>query len=218
MCYHSSAATPPNRPALRRLLRLATPAALLLATAFALAAPSTPRMQAPNLPLTFERNTGHWPSEVRFVARTGAGTLFLTKREAVLAVRSGSNRSALRLRLAGSSPGAAVSGLGKLPGIVNYFVGKDPGKWRTNVPTYSRVKLAGVYPGVDLVYYGAGGTRSLEYDFVVKPGADPKRIRMAVSGAESLRASGGRLIASTSCGDVTLNRPYAYQTVDGVRK
>jgi hypothetical protein len=43
--------------------------ALLLAAASAMAAPSTPRMQAPNLPLTFERNTGHWPKDVQFVAR-----------------------------------------------------------------------------------------------------------------------------------------------------
>ena len=218
MCHHCSAASPPKQDALRRLLRCATPVALLLAAASAMAAPSTPRMQAPNLPLTFERNTGHWPKDVQFVARSGQGTLFLTRREAVVALTSGKKSSALRLKLAGSNPGAAASGLDKQAGVVNYFMGKDPKKWRTNVPTYSRVKLAAVYPGIDLVYYGAGKGRTLEYDFVVKPGADASRIRMAVSGAKSLRTVGGKLIASTACGDVTLNRPYAYQTVDGIRK
>jgi hypothetical protein len=118
----------------------------------------------------------------------------------------------------GPNPKAVAFGLDKQPGIVNYLIGSDAAKWRTRVPIYSRVKLAGVYPGIDLVTYGAGKDRTLEYDFVVKPGADPKRIRMVVSGARSLRSAGGKVIASTECGDVTLNRPYAYQTTNGVRK
>ena len=203
-----------------RRFALACPAALLALAASAGAAPPA-ALRAPqmsNLPLTFEKNTGHWPRQVQFVARGGGGALFLTKREMLLSLRKGGKSAALRLKLAGSNPGAAVTGLDKQPGIVNYFIGNDPKQWRTNVPTFSRVKLTGVYPGVDLVYYGAGKSRTLEYDFVVKPGADASRIRMAVAGAKSLRTVGGTLVASTACGDVTLNRPYAYQTVNGVRR
>ena len=202
---------------------LVRPLALLACTAAATAAIASPaaparRVATPNLPLTFERNTGHWPKEVQFVARSGGGTLFLIRREAVLALRKGDNATALRLKLQGSNAKAVASGLEKQPGIVNYFIGREPKQWRTNVPTYSRVKLASVYRGVDLVYYGAGRSRTLEYDFVVRPGADPRQIRMAVSGAKSLRTVGGKLVASTFCGDVALNRPYAYQTVNGQRK
>jgi hypothetical protein len=168
--------------------------------------------------MTFEKNTGRFPAQVKFVARSGGGTLFLTNREAVLALSGQDKAVALRLKLARSNPGAVVTGLDKQSGIVNYLIGNDPKKWHTNVPTYSRVKLAGVYPGVDLVYYGAGKSRTLEYDFVVKPGADPSKIRMAVSGARSLRTQGGKVIASTDLGDVALNAPYAYQTVNGLRK
>ncbi|MCX6358476.1 MAG: SBBP repeat-containing protein [Armatimonadetes bacterium] len=205
----------------RRLRPYRAPVVVTLAACVAVLAPAgalPTRASLAGLPLTFERNTGHWPEQVEFVARSGQGTLFLTKREMVLSLRKGDKGAALRLKLQGSNPKAVASGLEKQPGIVNYFIGNDPKKWRTRVPTYSRVKLAGVYPGVDLVTYGAGKSRTLEYDFVVRPGADTKRIRMAVSGAKSLRSVGGRLIASTSCGDVTLNRPYAYQTIDGVRK
>ena len=214
MWHHSSTAVPRN---LRSLLRPAAPAALLLSAVAALAAPGTPKTQAPGLPLTFEKNTGQYPKEVQFVGRTSGGTVFLTRREAVIALTKGGKAAALRLKLTGSNAKAAVSGLEKQAGIVNYFIGNDPKKWHARVPTYSRVKLAGVYPGVDLVYYGAGQGRTLEYDFVVKPGSDPGKIRMAVSGAKSLRTAGGRLIASTACGDVTLNKPYAYQMVDGKR-
>jgi hypothetical protein len=88
--------------------------------------------------------------------------------------------SVLRMKLVGANTGAAVTGVDELPGRSNYFIGNDPKKWRTNVPSYTRVKYEGVYPGVDLVYYG--NQRQLEYDFVVAPGADPGAIRFALSG------------------------------------
>ena len=55
--------------------------------------------------------------------------------------------------MGGNAKGRVV-GLDELPGSSNYFIGNDPKKWRTNVPSYARVKYEGVYPGVDLVYYG----------------------------------------------------------------
>ena len=84
----------------------------------------------------------------------------------------------LRMKLVGANPQAKVSGLEELPGRSNYFIGNDPKKWRTNVPNYAKVKYADVYPGVNLVYYGNQG--KLEYDFVVQPGADPRKIVLDV--------------------------------------
>jgi len=80
----------------------------------------------------------------------------------------------------GATPHAEVVGLEELPGKSNCFIGNDPKKWRTNVPTYAKVKYKDVYPGVDLVYYGNQGGQ-LEYDFVLAPGADPRSIQLAVS-------------------------------------
>jgi hypothetical protein len=88
--------------------------------------------------------------------------------------------SILTMKLVGSSPQAAITGIDELPGKSNYFIGNDPAKWRTNVPTYAKVKYANVYPGVDLIYYGNQG--QLEYDFVVAPSADPGVIRLALDG------------------------------------
>jgi hypothetical protein len=76
--------------------------------------------------------------------------------------------SVLRMKLAGANRNAKVVGLSELSGKSNYFIGNDPKKWRTNVPNYGKVRYEGVYPGVDLVYYG--NQRQLEYDFVVAPG------------------------------------------------
>ena len=87
--------------------------------------------------------------------------------------------STLRMKLVGANPNAVATGGDELPGKTNYFIGNNPKKWRTNVPTYAKVKYKGVYPGIDLVYYGNQGGR-LEYDFVVAPGANPNVIAFDV--------------------------------------
>lgn len=74
-----------------------------------------------------------------------------------------------------------VVGKDGLAGRVNYLLGKDPAKWHTGVLTYAKVAYRGVYPGVDLVYYGNQG--QLEYDFVIAPKADPHMVRLAFLGA-----------------------------------
>src|SRR5205823_11467684 len=86
----------------------------------------------------------------------------------------------LRMQLVGANPTSPVTGVEELPGKVNYFTGTDPTTWRTNIPTYAKVRYANVYPGVDLVYYG--NQWQLEYDFVVAPGADPAAISLGFAG------------------------------------
>ena len=94
-------------------------------------------------------------------------------------------RGVLRMKLRNANTAATVTGLDELAGKSNYFIGNDPAQWRTNVPTYAKVKYEGIYPGMDLVYYG--NQRQLEYDFIVAPGADPRRIAFDVLGAKRIR-------------------------------
>ncbi|MGH7253063.1 MAG: SBBP repeat-containing protein, partial [Nitrospiraceae bacterium] len=123
-------------------------------------------------------------------------------------------RSLLRMQLVGAHPKPRVSGVDPLPGKVNYFRGKDPNRWRSNIPTYAKVKYENVYPGIDLVYYG--NQRQLEHDFVVAPGADPRTIRLAFAGAERVGIDGQRdLLLRTAGGDVRLQKPVVYQNVNG---
>src|SRR6267378_7738199 len=140
------------------------------------------------LPLQFEANRGQTHKDVHFLSRGAGYSLYLTAGEAVLVLskpnadatrdarstQAPSKSVALRMSLVGAAPKPQVTGLDELPGKANYFIGKDRSKWRTNVPTYAKVQYQDVYPGVDLVYYG--NQRQLEYDFVVAPGADPKKI------------------------------------------
>ena len=107
----------------------------------------------------------------------------------------------LRMKLHNANPAAKVTGSDQLPGKSNYFIGNDPKKWRSNVPEYAKVRYEGVYPGIDLVYYG--NQRQLEYDFVLAPGADPHRIQFDVRGARKVsRDKHGNLVLRTSAGEV----------------
>lgn len=127
----------------------------------------------------------------------------------------------LQMKLVGADPAAPVTGFDELPGKTNYFIGNDPKKWRTDVPNYAKAEYKGVYPGVNLVYYGNQG--QLEYDFVVAPGASPSAIRLDVgaglmpggkdhSQAAPLRiAANGDLVMNAAGGEVRLHKPVVYQ-------
>ena len=182
------------------------------------------------LPLSFEANSGQTDPSVSFLSRGQGYTLFLTGREAVLTLKSSSptasgrkqpdSTAALRLQLMGANDHPAITGKEPLPGKVNYFIGNDPNKWRRNVPTYAKVKYQGVYPGVDLVYYGAQGGE-LEYDFVIAPGADPKLIALGVETENHtpLRINAeGDLVVALPNGDVRLHKPIVYQTASDSSK
>jgi hypothetical protein len=120
--------------------------------------------------------------------------------------------SVLGMKLVGANAKAIVTGAGELPGKSNYFIGNDPKKWRTNVPTYAKVMYQDVYPGVDLAYYGNLGGQ-LEYDFVIAPGADPNRIKLSFAGADGMRvdAASGDLVLKVGADEVRFQKPAVYQ-------
>jgi hypothetical protein len=166
------------------------------------------------LPLAFEANEGQVNSDVKFLAHSRGYVLLLTATDATLRLRSGAKPaglepSFLRMKLAGTNAKLSVSGADELPGKTNYFIGKDPAKWHTNVPTYSKVHYSSVYPGVDLLYYGHEG--SLEYDFVVSPGADPGAISLAFEGAVPVIDDHGDLVLKVGQDEVRLRKPVVYQ-------
>ncbi|HEY1336869.1 MAG TPA: SBBP repeat-containing protein [Bryobacteraceae bacterium] len=176
-------------------------------------AAAAPTVKWANLPLAFEPNAGQSSAEVRYLARGASYTLHLNAGETVL---GGRNRSPLRTRFSGANVSAAISGEGREASTTNYFIGNDPAQWRTSVPNFARVRYAGVYSGIDLVYYGTEGT--LEYDWVVAPGADPRQIRMDFDGADRLRIdTRGDLVITAGGSEYRDKRPVAYQEIAGKR-
>jgi hypothetical protein len=194
------------------------------------------------LPLRFERNEGQAdrgasvaPADrARYLARGPGYAMFVTPTAMVLSLVDGAEplparhlargaagrpgrASVLRVELVKARADAEVEGLEELPGKTNYFVGPDARSWRSNVPGYAKVRSRGVYPGIDVVYYG--NQKELEYDFVVAPGADPRRIRQRFRGARDLRlGADGSLVVSLPAGEVVQRAPRIYQETGSTRR
>ncbi len=176
------------------------------------------------LPLRFEANRGQTDGRVKFLSRLGGYTLFLTPDEAVwslggdASVHADASAAVLRMKLAGADTAPAVEGLEALPGGSNYLIGSDRSRWVGDVPGFAKVQYKAVYPGVDLVYYGAGA--NLEYDFRLAPGADPRQIKLTFSGAQAMRldAASGDLVLRVGGRELRQHAPVAYQEKDGARR
>ncbi|MGH2989178.1 MAG: SBBP repeat-containing protein [Solirubrobacterales bacterium] len=166
-------------------------------------------------PLAFEPNAARTDPEVEYLAHSVAGgSLYLTPREAVLSLPQGKDRSRT---LSLGFPGADPRGLEELPGKANSFIGDDPSRWRSGIPTFGRVRYEGVHPGIDLDFYG--NQSELEYDFLIAPGADPSRIAVELDGADSLRLTpGGDLAIEVGRSTVRQRAPVAYQEIGGERR
>jgi len=181
------------------------------------------------IPLSFEANKGQTDPSVQFVSRGSGYSLFLTQGEVVLNLKGQQSIAAapgqksepapidtLRMKLVAANADAAVTGADPQPGVVSYFVGNDPTKWYTGIPTFGKVSYAQVYPGVDLVFYG--NQRQLEYDFVVAADADPSRIRLDFSGGRLSLGRDGNLKVSAKNGWIDFRRPTVYQEIEGKRQ
>ncbi|MGC1360719.1 MAG: SBBP repeat-containing protein, partial [Silvibacterium sp.] len=185
---------------------------------------------------SFEKNQGQTDGSVQFLARQAGYTLFLTPGEAVLSLHSSPPRPAkpgipaagkppttpltdtVRMELIGANTRAQAAGVDPLPGKSNYFVGNDPAKWHTDVPTYAKVRYQSIYPGIDLLYYGNQEGR-LEHDFVISPGADPNAIVLSMRDNQGTAApENGGLTLHTKTGNLTLRSPVVYQEIKGERK
>jgi hypothetical protein len=200
---------------------------------------AAPWPQASGRALVFEPNRGQAPAPVKWLARAPGYTLFITSEGVTMVLEDPAANSApaqrgfapvsfrnpaagrpsapahggiVRMKLTGSQPWDAITGLEPTGGVSNYFIGNDREQWKTDIPHFARLNVAGIYNGIDMVFYSHGS--DLEYDFVVAPGADPKQIRLVFEGVDGRRVDGksGDLILTTSGGsEIRHVRPKVYE-------
>jgi hypothetical protein len=197
------------------------------------------------LPLSFEPLPDQTENSSQFFSWGGTHSLLLKANQAVFELPIASARSSvsgrsgrkpanferqsltLRMTLLGGHSHAKSQGQDELPTKIHYFTSNDPKKWRTGVPSYSKVRYQNVYPRIDVIYYG--NQQQLEYDFVISPGGNPRDIRLSFDrltfdGTEDTRKtpleidSHGDLVLHTQAGVIVQKKAVAYQEIDGVRK
>ena len=218
--------------------------AYLIIFCSALMALGAPSSSAPfERPLVFEPNLGQAPAQVSWTARGSGYELYLTSTGASIVTaepvaapptaspssipgRPGGRPSGLLqgrvnvmgMTLAGSHAWTAIEGLEPTGGVSNYLIGQDRKDWHSGIPQYGRVRVKGVYDGIDLVFYGHGS--DLEYDFEIASGSDAGQIRLAFSGVGSMRVdskTGDLMIKTRSGGEMRHVRPRVYQQIGNRR-
>ena len=165
--------------------------------------PKTAVVSLPAVPLRFEARAAH-----RFVSRGTALTARVTPDRVEILVPGGDAR-VLELTLEGSSPDRLVpEGEEELPFRTSYFRSAEGRRWVRGARSFRRVRRPEVYPGVDQILYGTD--RELEFDFEVRSQADPSRIRMLWSGADSVVIDGD-LVLRIGARTIRVAQPRAYQ-------
>jgi hypothetical protein len=184
--------------------------------------------------IPFIENQGQIADEqVRFYAKTFGGAIYVTKEGEMIYsfIKSGSNHNprkgyierkpdsettqifSFKEKLVGAST-RSPEGSEKGETKVNYFIGNEQSKWKTNLTTYEVVSLGEVYQGIDLRLKAYG--KNVEKIFTVKPGADPGAIKLSIDGGNSLKINeNGELEVETGLGVAMYSKPIAYQMIDG---
>jgi hypothetical protein len=166
------------------------------------------------LSIFFEENRGQAPPDTRFVARGAGYSLAFTAQGSQVALSHSGKRLSFATRLVGADSNPAIKGEEKQAGRANYFRGD---RSITDIPTYGRIRYHGIYPDIDLVYYG--NQRELEYDFVVQPGADSNTIALRFDDIQGLALNPqGDLLVQVHGTTVVQQKPFVYQDHRGVRQ
>ena len=143
------------------------------------------------LPLYFVKNQGQVHEDVAFYVQGSNKTLFFTTQGVTFSLWAKNNDItgkeeareswSVKLDFVGANPKCKPKGKSKQKAIFSYFRGKK-GDWKTAIPTFSKLVYSDLWQGIDLVY--SGTVNQLKYEFIVKPKADPKQIRLAYRGAK----------------------------------
>lgn len=181
-------------------------------------------------PLLFTPNLGQWDSKVLYRACAGAATLWFTSDGVYIQfsdfgknidVERGAGRpepttvdiELVKITFQNCKVSPVVEASDLVDYKCNFFLGNDPSHWRTDVPSYASITYRDIYPGIDLCYYSTNGL--LEYDYIVRPGADPAIIRTMYEtpGVMELLPS-GEVVVRTRLGEISESQPRCRQATD----
>jgi len=205
---------------------------------------ATPQNAALLTPVFIE-NLGQFDPKVRFQAKIGSQTAWLTNEGIVfdatrladgekvattvpkpIGSTSALGRTKLESRtldrlvftedFVGAKCCSKVEGKRPRLGVYNYFQGSDPTKWRTNVRGYAEVVYRDVWPGIDLRIYGNGS--DLEQEFIVQRGGKLDHVQVAYRGIRGMSiAKDGTLEINTAFGTLRETQPRIYQQISDQR-
>ncbi len=103
-----------------------------------------------SLPLYFEAG-----SPTSFLAQGSDAQFSISTAGAQLVLEKSGTPRTVQMQFTGANPQPEIHGDAPLSGKINHLTGSQPEQWRAGVPTFARVQVTEIYPGIDLVYYGS---------------------------------------------------------------
>lgn len=175
------------------------------------------------MPLQFIPNQGQMDGRVAYYVQGRDKTIYFTSEGLTFVLANHARvegpeperpqRWVVKLDFVGSNADVKPVGLEKSGAVISYFKGK-PEEWKAGLAAFSKIIYRDLWPGIDLIYYGT--LNRMKYEFIVHPGADPSRIKLAYLGASRVAlTSDGRIEVETPPGNFKDEIPVAYQEVDG---
>ena len=194
------------------MLALAALAGLIPATApaggaVAASAPALAQSAQPSSGPMFIENAGQFDPAARFQVWGGQQIAWLAKDAIWLTAVDRSHDGTLtgtnvKLSFVDANSRPRLEPTGRVDTHVSYFIGKDPVGWRSDVPVWSGVRYADLYPGVALELSGEGS--ELAWRLAARPGADLTNVRLRVEGADEVAVQDGRIVLKTASGTTSL--------------
>jgi hypothetical protein len=190
----------------------------------AIQAPRNVKIETREFPLAFQPNVGQSNDSTRYTAGGPGYAVSLEDARLVLNLAKApglagdeQQDAAIEFRVIGAKEHPQIIPGQLLTGFTNYFPSAGSPQGQTNVPRYGRVDYDQLYTGTTLSFYGHA--RTLEYDFRLRDGADPKRIAFAIGGANSAAVdSSGALVLKAAGTQVKFLKPVAFQTAASGQK
>jgi gliding motility-associated-like protein len=181
----------------------------------------------------FEENRGQWNNAVKFKTDLINGALFFESNGITTVFTNLSSVSekahhlkeieknalqvkeeAYRCVFIGSNKNVSIIKNGQSTCTRNYFVGSDKAHWASNVLLYDEIIYQNLYNGIDLIYIS--NTANIKYDVLVHAGADAGAYKVNYEAHKKLYIDkSGNLICSNSLGQITEQKPFSYQIING---
>ena len=183
-------------------------------------------------------NKGQWPNEVLFLAKSNNLNYWITRHGVVFdyyKIQTGLSKvhtnertcanledksiegQVIKMEIDGSNSNPEIETSNPINTKINYLLGNDRSKWKTNLEAYQEVILKNTITGIDSRYYFDHG--NLRYDYVVKPDGDLTKLKFKIDGAtDHFVNSSGELIFKTRFGDIKQADLFTYQMKDGLKK
>ncbi|MFB0946012.1 MAG: PKD domain containing protein, partial [Spirosomataceae bacterium] len=113
------------------------------------------------------------------------------------------------LNFLNSNVGNVVSKSDPEKHLTNYFIGKNPKFWKSNVRSYSNLIIKNLYNNIDFRIYTVND--KLKFEYIVHPKGNPGDIKLVYEGSRSITVNNAEILIETDVNTFKEFNPYTYQ-------